>query len=584
MKKEDKKLFEDINLQYMEPLEGEEEEESVKDDISYNKYLNEVNKELNIKEITFVNDLGLNDNLLNTKALFDKIKRQNKFKILKTQNSLRSLSKTLIKNKIGNLSGSIIDIEENENINLEKVKAKEKKRLQKKKKRKKEKETNNNLNLSNIYSLLLSKLEIKKYLNQNKRIMTYNNMNNLNKYISQKDLILNIKEKKNNLRKINSGRMNKKIEKRKLIKTKKDDNFNNNKYKVKILKDFYDSENEEYEREDIFGNKRRKNKIIDPFRFLNDEESSKLSESIEEEEEEKKSKEEIKEENKKDEEIKNIYVHPLIKLEEDIKRINMKPKKKKKIIPHTVVEPKKEEKKKNVYSVKKKKKIIIKRDLTNTKNDNKNINNRLMSPAINSILNDIKTLSKKLMKKKTDKNIKNKNIIKYEKHFGYEYWKDNEFRRKILQPLTYNKKRYSSHRSINSTIAPDDNSILSSNFSWLLKKNNEKFINEYNDFEDNFSFNLKKDYFNPYSLHWTKSILKNGYNKKLKLKKRVTGIPHIELMPRTKSSFFYINSKITHNYRNFVDSKNNNFFKKNSNMFGRIYNNKEVEFPFIYKP
>ena len=577
----------------MEPLEGEEEEESVKDDASYNKYINEVNKELNVKEIAFVNDLGLNNNLLNTKALFDKIKKQGKFKILKTQNSLRSLSKSLIKNKIGNLSGSIIDIEENENVNLEKIKEKEKKRRkkEKEKKRKKDKEENNHLNISSIYSLLLSKLEIKKYLKNNKRIMTYNNINNLNKYISQKDLILNIKEKKNNIRKINSGRMYRKIEKRKLVKTKKDDSLIKNKYSGKLLKNFYESESDEYEKEDIFGNKRRKNKIIDPFRALDDddndddeeyEETSKVSES--KGNKEKKTKEEIKNEIKQNEEIKNIYVHPLIKLEEDIKRINMKPKKKKKIVPPPVEEPKKEEKKKNIYFVKKPKNFVFK-SITNTKNENKIINtNRLKSPAINSILNDIKTLSKKVMKKKNGKkNNKNKNTIKYEKHFGYEYWKDNEFRKKVLQPLTSNKKRYSSHRSINSTIAPEDNSILSSNFSWLLKKNNEKYYNDYNDFEDNFSFNLKQDYFNPYSLHWTKSILKNAYNKKLKLKKRISGIPQIELMARSKSSFFYINSKISNNYRNFVDSKNNNFFKKNSNMFGRIYNNNEVEFPFIYK-
>ena len=413
--------------------------------------------------------------------------------------------------------------------------------------------------------------------------MTYNNISNLNKYISQKDLILNIKEKKNNVRKINSGRMYRKMEKRKLIKTKKEDSFINNKYNGKLLKDFYDSESDEYEKEDIFGNKRRKNKMKDPYHALDDEETSKISEN--KQTEEKKSKEEIKNEIKKDEEIKNIYVHPLIKLEEDIKRINMKPKKKKKIIPPPVEEPKKEEKKKNVYIPKKTKKNIIYKITTNTKNENKIINtNRLKSPAINSILNDIKTLSRKVMKKKNDKrNIKNKNTVKYEKHFGYEYWKDNEFRKNILKPLIYNKQRFSSHRSVNSTIAPDDNSIISSNFSWLLKKNNEKYNNEYNDFEDNFSFNLKQDYFNPYSLHWTKSILKNSYNKKLKLKKRISGIPQIELMARSKSSFFFINKKITNNYRNFVDSKNNNFFRKNSNMFGRIYNNNEFEFPFIYK-
>ena len=49
MKKEDKRLFEDINLQYIEPLEGDEDD-SDKDEISYNRYLNNVNRELNTKK------------------------------------------------------------------------------------------------------------------------------------------------------------------------------------------------------------------------------------------------------------------------------------------------------------------------------------------------------------------------------------------------------------------------------------------------------------------------------------------------------------------------------------------------------
>ena len=204
IKKEDKNIFEDINLQYIEPLEGEDEE-SEKDDISYNKYLKGVNKELNTKkeEITFVNDIGLNSNLLNTKEIFDKIKRQNKYKNLKTQNSFRSsISKTLIKNKIGIPVSNLVDIEENENIkidNEEEIKKDKNKgnSIYLIRKRKKD--------LSMINKLLLSKFEIKKFINNEKRFMTYNNINNFSNYLNEKDLVLNIKEKKNNKRKLNSG-------------------------------------------------------------------------------------------------------------------------------------------------------------------------------------------------------------------------------------------------------------------------------------------------------------------------------------------------------------------------------------------
>ena len=93
MKKEDKRLFEDINLQYIEPLEGDEDD-SDKDEISYNRYLNDVNMELNTKkeEIVFINDLGLNSNLLNTKEIFDKIRKQNKSKIVRTKNSFNTFN------------------------------------------------------------------------------------------------------------------------------------------------------------------------------------------------------------------------------------------------------------------------------------------------------------------------------------------------------------------------------------------------------------------------------------------------------------------------------------------------------------
>ena len=56
-------------------------------------------------------------------------------------------------------------------------------------------------------------------------------------------------------------------------------------------------------------------------------------------------------------------------------------------------------------------------------------------------------------------------------------------------------------------------------------------------------------------------------------------------MSRSKSSLsiFQPNINYNYNFRNYVDSKNNNIFKKNNNLYGRIYNNNEVEFPFIYK-
>ena len=98
VEKKDNKLFEDVNLQYMEPLEGSERD-SEKGENSYNNYLKGVNEELNLKEkeITFINDLGLKNNLLNIKEIFDKIKKQNKLKILKTQNSLKSINKIILK-------------------------------------------------------------------------------------------------------------------------------------------------------------------------------------------------------------------------------------------------------------------------------------------------------------------------------------------------------------------------------------------------------------------------------------------------------------------------------------------------------
>ena len=587
MKKEDKRLFEDINLQYMEPLEGDEDD-SDKDEISYNRYLNDVNRELNTKkeEIVFINDLGLNSNLLNTKELFDKIRKQNKSKIMRSQSSFNSFNASLIKNKKLNADASLVELEENENVKINNDKIKE--ALQKKKIRLKKEKKANDVDLSYIGKLMLSKLEVKKFINNEKRIMTYNNLNNINLYLNQKDLLLNISEKRNNLKKTKSGRIYKKIDMIKRGKSKNNSIIFGNKSK-KFNENA--SENEVNEKEDVFGKKRKKNNYIDPYYLLDDEEMSEKSEK-EKAAEQKIPIIEVKAQINKEEEVKKSdeYVHPLIKLEEDIKRINMKAKKKKKPPPPPVESPKKEEKKKKLIQAKKKKEIKIKyRETTSVKIEStgNNINNniRLKSPAINSILNDINSLSKLIIKKSNNKKKKEKqkNSVKYEKHFGYEYWKENIFRKSILHPLKTNKKGFSSFRSISSTVAPDDNSLLSNFSSFLNNNKNYNINNPYFDFNDNFSFNINNDDFNPYSINWTRKMLKNAYNKKIKLKKGIAGVPEIELMTRSRSSFFTLQPKISINMKNIVDSKNNNFYNKNSNMFGRIYNKNEVEFPLIHK-
>ena len=597
----------------MEPLEGEEDD-SDKDEISYNKYLENVNEELNKKkeEIIFINDVGLNSNLLNIKEIFDKIKKQNKSKILRTQNSFNSLNPSIIKNKIRNVDGGLVELEESENIDIHINNEEIKDALQKKKKTYiKSKKEKNEEKLDYISSLMLSKIEIKKYINNDKRIMTYNNIKNSNFFLKQKDLMLNIKEKKNNLRKIKSGKIMKKIDIIKRDKYKDNSSFLSNKL---LNKKYNENRTESDEKEendlfDIFGKKRHKNNIMEAYYLLDEENSEKsekekvVEEKIprkiieakhkikknEEKEEEEKKEEEKKEEEKKEEEEKNgEYIHPLVKLEESIKRINMKTKKKKKQIQQPPIEDqKKEEKKKKLSIPKQKKEIKIKyKDTTNVNIENNPNTKRLQSPAINSILNDIRGLSKLIIKSNKKKKNK-KNAIKYEKHFGYEYWKENEFRKTFLHPLTTNKRRLSSFKSINSTIVQDDNnSLLSSNFSSFLKKNNDmNYKNMYYDYNnDNFSLNINNDNFNPYSINWTKKMLETGYNRKIKLKKRISGIPEIELMTRSKSSFYLLQPKINYNLKNFVDSKNNNFYKKNYNMFGRIYSKNEVEFPFIYKP
>ena len=571
VEKKDNKLFEDVNLQYMEPLEGSERD-SEKGENSYNNYLKGVNEELNLKEkeITFINDLGLKNNLLNIKEIFDKIKKQNKLKILKTQNSLKSINKIILKNKISRKDATnIVDIEDN----MYTYKKEENENKRKPRKRR--------LNKTSISKSLLSKLEIKKYLDNKKRIKTYDNINTIkkiNKYFDNNEKLLNNNEKKSSVKRINSGRLYKIgniIKEREEHDTYEMDDNN-------CINDFFKNEkgNNEKETEDIFGKKRKKNIIQDPFYLLEEEEilPEKENKDNKENDEVEKKNEEKKEVKKEETKTEEVYIHPLVKLEQDIKRINMKKKKKKKIPPK--IEEVKENKNKNIFLIKRNKSYKVKYKETKTFKIENN-RNRLKSPAINSILNDIKSLSKLILKKKEKKRKKNKNM--YDKHFGYEYWKENEIRQKFLSPLTSIKRSgFHSFKSINSTIARQDtNSILSSNFSWLLKNNNDNnFFDLYN---DTFSLKMKEDIYNPYSVYWTKTILKNSYNRKIKLKKKISGIPEIELISRNKSSLPSFRPKITYNIKQLMDKKNNNLFKKSNNLFGRIYNNNNVEFPFIYK-
>ena len=222
--------------------------------------------------------------------------------------------------------------------------------------------------------------------------------------------------------------------------------------------------------------------------------------------------------------------------------------------------------KKNLFLGRNKNIIKIQfKDTISTKIEDKK--HRLKSPAINSILNDISNLSNSIIKRnKKEKKVKD---IQYDQNFGYEYWKENKFRESILHPLSSNKKGAHSFRSINSTIAPDDTfSICSSNFSWLLN--------------NNYSY-IKEDVLNPYSVNWTKKVLQNSFNRKIKLKKNLSGIPEIELMSRIKFSISSSQPKMNYNRAHIVDNKNNYYYKKNSKVFGRIYNNNDVEFPLIYK-
>ena len=595
-------LYEDYNIQYMEPLEGRENDDE--NDLVYNSYLKGVKNDLNKtnQDYHFVNELGFNDNLLRMKEIFDKIKKQNKLNMTSKQNSLISFNNIFIRNKIGGgFDDGIIDIndrlyEDYEEKNIDGDKGTKGKR------RKKRKRKNNIVSMAKLF---LSKIDMKKYLNNKKRVLTYDNINDVNKYLNKDDVILN-KEERNTLpRKLNSGKITPKF----FDKLRKKSEY----IDEQVSEDYFNKINsDEDEIDKILGFKRKKNIIIEPYTLLdenyngeededeidnsknnnikndlnkqknninninninkqnNKNKSNNLLNKIDGKKEEVKGVGEGGEKGEKGEENNGDYKHPLIKLEEDIQRrnLNIVKKKKKKKHQNAHEEKKKGENKpkKNLFLGRNKNIIKIQfKDTTSTKIEDKK--HRLKSPAINSILNDINNLSKSIIKRnKKEKKVKD---IQYEQNFGYEYWKENKFRESILHPLSSSKRGANSVRSINSTIAPDDTfSICSSNFSWLLN--------------NNYSY-IKEDVLNPYSVKWTKKVLQNSFNRKIKLKKNLSGIPEIELMARIKSSISSSQPKMNYNRAHIVDNKNNYYYKKNSKVFGRIYNNNDVEFPLISK-
>ena len=120
----------------------------------------------------------------------------------------------------------------------------------------------------------------------------------------------------------------------------------------------------------------------------------------------------------------------------------------------------------------------------------------------------------------------------------------------------------------------DTFSVISSNFSWLY---NQKNTDDILDYDTDFTCGANSNSLNPYSINWTKNMIQNSYNRKIKLNSKMSYIPKIELV-RVQSSFTNRSrEKINYNiYKN-----NNELFRKTNNMFGRIYKNNEIEFPVI---
>ena len=494
IKDEGKKLFEDVNLQYIEPLEGGEEESEEQDDGTYRKYLNNVREELNQKQenFVFIHDLGLNNNMLNVNDLFDKIKKKTK---LKTRNSFLSVYNRIKKDNV-----IPIHKEQRPKIIIPIKRA---------------------LPFKEIKNLFVSKNELKQYLKSGKRVLTYDNRKNINNYFKIKHTLLNIRERKKAVRKINSQKL----------------------FKITTKGQLF-----EEEEDDVFGNKKN-NKIKDSLSLLDS--SKKVSK--------------ILEEKKKDETA------------EKIRSLSPKNRKKKKNVKSI------EQKKRKYSQIKKsylpeKNKIFSRKGTTST-NINKFIpdknTTKIKTNAINSILKDIKELSQSILTNRIKRNKERKNrTILYDKHFGYEYWRENEMRKQFCHD-SITTRRNKSYRSVFSTNKEGDTlSVLSPNMSWLLR---QKSGDDIPDYETDFTTGIRENSFNPYSIHWTKNVIQNGYNRKIKLKNNSPGVPKIELI-RVQSSMHKSN-----NTRVIYDkSKNaNDFFRKTNNMFGRIYNNNGITFPVI---
>jgi hypothetical protein len=511
IKDEGKKLFEDVNLQYIEPLEGGEEESEEQDDGTYRKYLNNVREELNQKQenFVFIHDLGLSNNMLNVNDLFDKIKKKTK---LKTRNSFLSVYNRIKKDNV-----IPIHKEQRPKIIIPIKRA---------------------LPFKEIKNLFVSKNELKQYLKSGKRVLTYDNRKNINNYFKIKHTLLNIRERKKAVRKINSQKLFKKTTKGQLF---------------------------EEEEDDVFGNKKN-NKIKDSLSLLDS--SKKVSK--------------ILEEKKKEEEQKSNFMRKLEEKKKDetaekIRSLSPKNRKKKKNVKS------KEQKKRKYSQIKKsylpeKNKIFSRKGTTST-NINKFIpdknTTKIKTNAINSILKDIKELSQSILTNRIKRNKERKNrTILYDKHFGYEYWRENEMRKQFCHD-SITTRRNKSYRSVFSTNKEGDTlSVLSPNMSWLLRQKSGEDIPDY---ETDFTTGIRENSFNPYSIHWTKNVIQNGYNRKIKLKNNSPGVPKIELI-RVQSSMPKSN-----NTRVIYDkSKNaNDFFRKTNNMFGRIYNNNGITFPVI---
>ena len=203
--------------------------------------------------------------------------------------------------------------------------------------------------------------------------------------------------------------------------------------------------------------------------------------------------------------------------------------------------------------------------------------NKFKSQAINSILRDIKDLSQSLLTSKANKSKDKKNkTILYDKHFGYEYWKENELRKYLSHHSTTNRNTKNFKFFYSPKKEQENYSMMSNNYSWLYNKNNADELNDY-DTDFTLGFKERSQIQNPYSINWTKSLIQNSYNRKIKLKNNLPGVPKIELV-RVKSSFFNsIKEKVK--YDN--SKKVSEISRKANNMFGRIYKNNEVKFPVI---